>query len=68
MHSLIDPYDPSRTCGVLSEDRTHVLNISWNAFLPDGAKGAMDNAFGRGLLNGWQLSGISSLASGIPGD
>ena len=29
-------------------------------------KGAMDNAFGRGLLNGWQLSGISSLASGIP--
>ena len=29
-------------------------------------KGGMDNAFGRGLLNGWQLSGISSLASGIP--
>ena len=26
----------------------------------------MNNAFGRGLLNGWQLSGISSLASGIP--
>ena len=26
----------------------------------------MDNAVGRGLLNGWQLSGISSLASGIP--
>ena len=26
----------------------------------------MDNVFGRGLLNGWQLSGISSLASGIP--
>jgi len=43
-----------------------VLNISWNAFLPDGARGAMDNPFGRGLLNGWQLSGISSVASGIP--
>ena len=26
----------------------------------------MDNPIGRGLLNGWQLSGISSLASGIP--
>ena len=26
----------------------------------------MDNVFGRALLNGWQLSGISSLASGIP--
>ena len=48
------------------EDRTHVLNVSWNAFLPDGAKGGMDNAIGRGILNGWQLSGISSLASGIP--
>jgi hypothetical protein len=63
---LIDPYDPSRTYGVLSRDRTHILNVSWNAFLPDGAKGSMNNAIGRGLLNGWQLSGISSMASGIP--
>ncbi len=65
-YNNIDPYDPARTYGVLDEDRTHVLNVSWNAFLPDGAKGKMDNAVGRGLLNGWQLSGISSLASGIP--
>jgi hypothetical protein len=62
----IDPYDPARTYGVLGSDRTHVLNVSWNAFLPDGARGAMNNALGRGLLNGWQLSGISSMASGIP--
>jgi hypothetical protein len=65
-YSVIDPYDPKRTYGVLGEDRTHVLNVSWNAFLPDAAKGAMNNTVGRGLLNGWQLSGISSLASGIP--
>ena len=26
----------------------------------------MDNAFGAGLLNGWQLSGISTFASGMP--
>ena len=63
---FIDPYDPMRTYGVLASDRTHVFNLSWNAFLPDGAKGSMDNAVGRGLLNGWQLSGISSVASGIP--
>ncbi len=62
----IDPFDPSRTYGVLPSDRTHILNVSWNAFLPDGAKGAMNNPFGRGLLNGWQLSGISTLASGVP--
>ncbi|HYT69708.1 MAG TPA: carboxypeptidase regulatory-like domain-containing protein [Vicinamibacterales bacterium] len=65
-YSAIDPYDPGRTYGVLSSDRTHVLNVSWNAFLPDVAKGGMDNPVAKGLLNGWQLSGISSLASGIP--
>ena len=57
---------PTRTYGVTAQDRTHILNISWNAFVPDGARGAMDNWFGRGLLNGWQLSGITSLASGVP--
>ena len=28
--------------------------------------GKLDNAVMRGVLNGWQLSGISTLASGIP--
>jgi len=65
-YNSIDPYDASRTYGVLAQDRTHVLNVSWNAFLPDGAKGGMNNPVGRGLLNGWQLSGISSMASGVP--
>jgi hypothetical protein len=63
-YSEIDPYDPARTYGVLPADRTHTLNVSWNAFLPDGAKG--NNALAKGALNGWQLSGITSLASGIP--
>jgi hypothetical protein len=61
-----DPFDPARTYGIRPEDRTHILNVSWNAFLPDGARGAMDNVVGRGLLNGWQLSGITTFASGIP--
>jgi len=61
-----DPFDRARTYGVRAEDRTHILNVSWNAFLPDAAKGSLDNAFGRGLLNGWQLSGISTAASGTP--
>jgi hypothetical protein len=65
-YSIIDPYDPNRTYGVLGSDRTHTLNVSWNAFLPDGARGPMNNPVARGLLNGWQLSGISSMASGIP--
>ena len=61
-----DPFDASRTHGVLNEDRRHILNASWNAFLPDGARGRLDNVVGRGLLNGWQVSGISTLISGIP--
>jgi hypothetical protein len=65
-YSWRDPFDESRTYGVLPEDRMHILNVSWNAFVPDAARGFLDNAFGRGLLNGWQLSGISTAVSGIP--
>jgi len=65
-YGSIDPFDPSRTYGILPSDRTHILNVSWNAFLPDGARGAMNNVVGRGLFNGWQLSGISTAASGVP--
>jgi Carboxypeptidase regulatory-like domain/TonB-dependent Receptor Plug Domain len=61
-----DPFDPAHTYGILETDRTHVLNVSWNAMLPDGAHGAFDSRVGRGLLNGWQLSGISSVLSGTP--
>ena len=61
-----DPFNAARTYGIRQEDRTHTLNVSWNAFLPDGARGALDNPVFRGLLNGWQLSGISTLASGTP--
>ena len=61
-----DPFDASRTYGVLNTDRRHILNVSWNALLPDGARGSLDNVVGRGLLNGWQLSGISTFLSGVP--
>ncbi len=65
-YTTIDPYDPNRTYGVLADDRTQMLNASWTVLLPDGGQGAMNNPVGRGLLNGWQISGISSVASGIP--
>ncbi len=61
-----DPFNPSRTDGVLNEDRRHILNVSWNALLPDGARGGLDTIVGRAVLNGWQLSGISTFLSGIP--
>ena len=61
-----DPFNEASTYGIRDADRTHILNVSFNAFLPDGAKGKMDNPFGRGLLNGWQLSGIYTFTSGTP--
>ena len=60
-----DPFNPARTYGIRNEDRTHVFNISWNAFLPDPIKEG-GNPIAAGFLNGWQLSGISTVASGIP--
>jgi hypothetical protein len=34
--------------------------------MPDFARGALDNVVGRGFLNGWQMSGITTIQSGIP--
>jgi len=63
-YSTLDPIDPSRSYGVLESDRTHIFNLSWNAVLPDPIQGG--NPILQGILNGWQLSGISTFASGIP--
>jgi hypothetical protein len=65
-YGLTDPFDKNRTYGVLPEDRRHILNVSWNAMLPDGARGALNRTVLRGVLNGWQLSGISTAVSGTP--
>lgn len=63
-YSTLDPLDPSRSEGVLESDRTHIFNLSWNAVLPDPIQDGP--AILKGILNGWQLSGISTIASGIP--
>lgn len=65
-YSRRDPFDARRTYGVSQADRTHTLTVSWNAVLPDAARRWLDGWFGRALLNGWQLSGISTLVSGTP--
>jgi Carboxypeptidase regulatory-like domain/TonB-dependent Receptor Plug Domain len=60
--NTIDPFDLSRSYGVLGYNRTHILNFSWNWNLPSPAKGGI----GALLANGWQLSGISTVQSGVP--
>jgi hypothetical protein len=64
-YTEIDPFAPrQRSYGITSYDRTHVANLSWNYMVPDLTKSS--NGFLKGLLNGWQMSGISNFSSGIP--
>jgi hypothetical protein len=65
-YALIDPLQPrQRSYGILPQDRTHIFNASYNVLLPDpiGPKGP---AVLRQVLNGWQISGITRYASGVP--
>lgn len=64
---IVDPIDTrGRNYGILPYDRTHIFNLSYNYNLPDLARGGFRNWFTRGLLDGWQMSGITTLQSGRP--
>src|SRR5262249_1474914 len=57
--SDLDPLDVrGRSYGVLEYDRTHIVNVSYNYLLPKLSP--FKNALGRGMLNGWQISGITT--------
>jgi len=49
-------------------DRTHIFTANFIWRLPRGARGALDHAALRPVLNGWQLSGITRMWSGNPLD
>ena len=46
-------------------DQTHVVNLNWLWDLPKVSK-AWNNGFSRWALDNWQLSGITTFASGFP--
>lgn len=61
----LDPLDTrGRSYGVLDYDRTHIFNVSYNYNIPNLSPS--QNAFSKGLLNGWQMSGITTFSSGTP--
>ena len=62
-----DPIDTrNRSWGILPFDRTHVFNLSYNWSLPRLARGGFANPVTRGVFNGWQISGITTVQSGTP--
>ena len=65
--AFADPIDTrGRSWGILPFDRTHVFNLSYNYNLPKLARGMLDNAVGRGVFDGWQMSGITTFQTGTP--
>ncbi|GAB4236805.1 MAG: hypothetical protein Kow00109_10470 [Acidobacteriota bacterium] len=66
-YTEIDPLDnKGRNYGVLSYDRTHVFNISYTYQVPSLAMGDFRNRFTAAVFDGWQMSGITTFASGTP--
>jgi hypothetical protein len=64
---IVDPLDTrGRNYGILPYDRTHIFNVSYNYHFPDLARGGVRNWFTKGVLNDWQMSGITTLQSGRP--
>jgi hypothetical protein len=53
--------------GPVPQDRTQSLVVNYIYDLPQVArKGFLDNAAAKLVLNGWQISGLTSVASGAP--
>ena len=48
--------------GPLAYDRTHIFSATYVYTLPDFVQG---NLVAKGLINGWQISGITQLYSGV---
>ncbi|HEX7317298.1 MAG TPA: TonB-dependent receptor [Pyrinomonadaceae bacterium] len=64
---IVDPLDTrGRNYGVLPYDRTHIFNLSYNYNFPNLSPDGFKNWFTRGLLDGWQMSGITTFQSGRP--
>lgn len=60
---LFDAYDARGFRGLSSEDRTHVFNIHYIYEIPFRGR---RNAFLKGLVEGWQISGVGLVVSGQP--
>jgi len=56
-----DPTDFSNLYGTLPNNRTHIFNAAYIYEFPSPVK---SNALAKGIVNGWQISGITQFQSG----
>jgi hypothetical protein len=61
--AAMDPYVLANNYGVLGFDHTHIINAAYVINLPSPVHG---NALAGGVVNGWELSGITQWQSGAP--
>lgn len=61
--SAVWPYSVGANYGVLAYDHTHVFNAAYIYNLPSPIH---SNWLAKGVINGWQLSGVTQLSSGAP--
>src|SRR5439155_22628299 len=60
---MVNPLNVRSNYGVLGYDHTHIFNAAYVLSLPSPIHG---NAFLKGAVNGWQLSGVTQWQSGSP--
>lgn len=66
-NTAADAFDDHRTYGPLSWDRTNSFKIAYNITLPNvSAKHLGNHKTLNGVLDGWQVSGVSEFDSGGP--
>jgi hypothetical protein len=61
--TLLDPFNMANNYGVLGFDHTHLFNAAYVFNLPSPVHG---NPILGGVVNGWELSGITQMSSGAP--
>ena len=63
---VADPFDSHRNYGFLPWDRSQLLNFSYIYQMPSKAAKHSWNRFAKGVLDSWQLSGVTRYQTGSP--
>jgi hypothetical protein len=58
-----DEFNLGNSYGAMPNDRRHIFNAAYSLELPSFIKGS--NKFAKGVMNGWQFSGITQIQSGV---